>query len=387
MSPPKFLMTERIHSTAVTALDLHIAQTRALPGFLPGSEPRYYLHPPGAHVHGTVIIFPGYSSNAGGTVIQSKILFKHHFNVIALNLPGSAQEPAYWPSTILRESAGYEQARQVLLSHAETKLIVQELQKAVTPGTSAAFFAKYSTTIISRLEKALSGNVFQSARRALYISNPERVGNAPPGEVWDLFDSQHTRYDADSFALLSLVSSLPGPRFGCGHSLGAPAVVNLASRSQSFSAIALFAPFFAQYQNSVARVGSQVTAFMGALDLYNRTLGAGTPVSANTLCTAIIVARLAARDEITRPIQLNTRTLCVIAKDDSAVEWEPSMQICHGKLNARTFVYPPGLGINHAVPPDSGNRYGISLVEQVVKFFLNTTINDKDFLVAKNTTV
>lgn len=122
-------------------------------------------------------------------------------NVIALNVPGFDQAPSYWPQTVLRESEGHKQAREVLLSHPETKPLLRELQKALIPSSTQAFFEKYSTTITSRLECALSGHKFKSVRRALHISDPERVSNTQPGEFWDLFDSQHIRYDAESYAM------------------------------------------------------------------------------------------------------------------------------------------------------------------------------------------
>lgn len=377
-------MTERVYITTKRSLDRHIDQTKSLEWFIPGAEPRYYLHKPGNRVYGTVIIFHGYGINAAFSTIQARYLFKLGFNTVAFNNPGAAQDPSQWPGTVLRESSGYDEARVKLL---KTPFIAEFLESTI-PAKTLPFLAKYGTTLIPKFKSILAGDTFRNARAAIDSLASERDKNELSGRIFDLFESEHSRYDAEPYTYLSMVSALPGPRYGLGYSLGGAQMSNLAGRSRALSAIVLLAPYFAKTQAQITRDYVALLGFLGTLNMWNNTVGTGEQVPARSLAAATIFAKSAARDEITQAVRTSTRTMCVIAEDDVLVEVEPMLEVCRSKLAAQKyFVYPKELGIDHFITPEVGNKYGISLMDQAARFFRDLQINDEDFLIAKNFTL
>eukprot|EP00171_Calliarthron_tuberculosum_P013594 IDg13594t1 len=308
-----YLMTRAAHAAAKSALDAHVKAVNALPDLRPGSTPLYFLHPVGARVYGTVVIFHGYTQNAAGNAVQARYLFKRGFNTVSFNLAGFAQTPENWIGATLRDTSGYADARAQLKRDPSIARIIARFEAAKTPAEDQAIYASISEPLMPMLLRALSAPKFARARRALSLLNPSvLVNSGVEKRLNEALFSGHGRYTADTLFKLQLVQALPGPTHAMGYSFGGPNVIRLAAFSQKLSRTVLLAPYFGQFNNAASDDRSNFLASAGSLDLINRVPG-GALGELRGITALHIFSNSARRDHVTRSVREGTQTLCVMA--------------------------------------------------------------------------
>ncbi len=372
-SPLKCKMTARVYKKTIEDLDIYVNLTKALPGHIPGAEPRYYIHQPGTCVHGTVIVVHGFGNSANDTTTMSRFLFRKGFNVIAVNQAGGGRTMEHIPGTLMRESAGYTPVRAELLSNPETKDFLAESKVLTSVLDQFLLIAQFNGTLVQRLENALNATQYHEARAALRVIKSGLDQHNATKLLRRYFETEHARHDAAAYAVTQLGDSLPGPRFMVGFSLGGAYTTYAASRSADIERAVLLAPYYAAKRSRIQTDFFTFAAYAGALDLLQQP--------STALSALIIAGRLAARDVITRRVREATDVLCVMAGDDIIIDVDWSLEVCNSKLAARSFVYPKDFGINHQITPEAGNPYGEALMGQIASFLLTGTTNNTAFLV------
>lgn len=377
---PMVEMTERVYNAAIMDLQVYVTQAKSLPGYVSGTEPRYYIHPPGACVHGTVLVIHGFTSSANDTTIMSNFLFREGFNVIAANQAGAGRTLKDLPSTVLRESMGYAGVRAELAMNPETRTIISEFNTPRSAPEQLALIAQFNGTLVQKVENVFNEKRYFDAFNALQVMKSGLRNDNATVELHRYFETQHARHDAEAFSITQLGDVLPGPRFMLGFSLGGAYATYGAARSRDIDRAVLLAPFYGTGSDS--RILSDLftfTAFVGTLDII-------APAT-SWLSAAILSGTLAGRDSVTERVRGQTKVLCVIAGDDLAIDVDHSQRVCQSRMNGRSFVYPKELGLGHSITPEGGNQYGQALIQEISNFFLLGKVNDRNFLVPDNSTV
>ncbi len=374
----RFIMSMRVYNKTVLELERYVEEAKALPGFMPGTEPRYFIHPSGTRVHGTIIVVHGFGDSSKGTRLMSSYLFRERFNVIAVNQLGAGRPPEYLPKTLLRDDMGFASAREELMTNPKTREMIADAKAASTVADQLAFIEKYKGKMVERLESALGGWQHRNALTALQLMKTGALRNDDTTrKLRYYFETEHLRHDAKAYTIAQLGDTLPGPRFVMGFSFGATYSTYAASRSGDIQRAVLLAPFFGT-RSAVTADYLTHTAFAGSLDLIGAT-SAG-------LGAAVVSAIQASRDTITQRVREQTRVLCILAADDAVIDPEYSDEVCSAKLGGRSFVYPKELGLGHLITPETGSQYSEAMMRQVANFFLKGITDDSQFLVHNNET-
>ena len=376
-SAQKYEITPRVRNKTVDELDLYIKQAKALPGYIPGTEPRYYIHPARTRVHGTVIVVHGFGSSSNRTKVMSSFLFRQRFNVIAVNQAGAGQALRYLPTTLLREDAGLASVRELVETNPGTSPVLNDIKSAKTFQDQLLLIEKYGRTpgLIRRLDSILNNTEFREAYNALQVLKFDLGKDLMTKKLRRYFESQHVRHDTEAFSVSQLGDSLPGPRFMLGYSLGGTYTTYASSRSSDIERAVLLAPFFGTTSPGFSDF-LKFISFIGSLDITSSFSGAQV--------AATIAAYQAARDSITQRVREQTRVLCIMAADDSVIDVNFSTEVCASKFGGKTFVYPKDLGLGHSITPDRGSPYGEAMMRQISNYFLNGVTNNTQFLVRDN---
>ena len=372
---------------------LHVATVRPKRGFRAGAEPLYFLHQPGTAVYGTVLIFPGSTQRARDSIIQARFLFSRKFNVIALNVAGHGLQPKYWPFTVLRRSAGYKRIRNILLNNRELARLVATIigRRALeVPKELVSANARYGTLmtkVLQVLRISLSTREYSLAKETLSLLRPGIRGSGLQKALRKYYVSAHQLYESDPFLKLSLIDALPGPVFTVSFSLGTTAAIHLAAKSRAVSKAVLLAPYFGPTRSGAAAEIRHFTNVLGVLDLVSVQAppisGLNTKIPGKYIPALSLAGDLLNVDNLSNTVRENTKSLCVIALDDTLVNVPQTLEYCRSKIASKVFEYPKELGIGHSVTPEVGSKYGISLLEEIANYFINDRINRTNMLVRK----
>lgn len=199
---------------ASEAIERHLEQVRSHPDQRPGAHPYYRFHPAGEPIHGTILIFHGFSARPHQMWRLADYLYNNGFNFYQVALAGHDKlNPAKnWPQIDLKKKYVQPLMEKVQQDPVLGSALVQKTNAgAVAPGQQAA----------------LLGRLFQVAPEMNDVA--KAIAHPKQPEFDRYFDSSHTAFLTDAQARLSELSALPGPMYTVGLSVGGAVALGLAA--------------------------------------------------------------------------------------------------------------------------------------------------------------
>ncbi|MGD1937733.1 MAG: alpha/beta fold hydrolase [Cyanophyceae cyanobacterium] len=211
----------------ISAIDRH-PQRRV------GAYPYTLFHEPGESIHGTVLMFHGFSARPHQMWRLADYLFKNGFNVYQANLAGQALiEPGEnWPQVTLREE--YSQPlRQKVAADPVLSKFVGNLKQSASPTQVQKPGALQMMSLMARL-----------VRIEPQILDIKRAIETPGDPDFDkYYESDHERYVTEALGYLGDLEAMPGPIFTVGLSVGGAVALGLAAaQPQRIQRVVTYAP-------------------------------------------------------------------------------------------------------------------------------------------------
>ena len=244
ISPTAAALTQTIK-----AIERHLMEVRSHPDQRPGAHPYYRFHPADEPIHGTALIFHGFSARPHQMWRLADYLYDNGFNFYQLTLAGHDKlNPAKnWPQIDLRPEyaqplIGKVQQDPVLVS----ALIKKSDASAASPGQQAA----------------LLGRLFQVAPEMNDLA--KAIAHPRQPEFDRYFESSHTAFLTDAKARLAELSALPGPIYTVGLSVGGAVALGLAAdQPKRIEKVVAYAPLL----KIIGEARRQYVQLAGPLDI------------------------------------------------------------------------------------------------------------------------
>lgn len=351
---------------AQQAIEAHLEKVRSHPDQRPGAHAYYRFHPPGVPIEGTVMIFHGFSMRPHQMSRLADYLFDNGFNFYQITLAGHDQLNPYknWP--------------QVDLKPAYAKPLLQKVQQ--DPVLQAALNQKTAAgSVAVGQQVALILRLFQVAPEIATFAEAIAQPNHPDFDKY--FISSHAAFLQDAQQRLEELSSLPGPIYAVGLSVGGAVALGLAgSAGGRIERVAAYAPLLKIYGENRRRF-VQLT---GPLDINESGWDPNLrfPVGALTaadyfggeVCSAANVARLA-----------STPAFITLTENEDAADIGTSEQF-FADLGDRTqgnwlHKYPASAMVPHAmvdpveVSQGMSNLFWQSLYQETLRFLTTGKVN------------
>ncbi|PZO17353.1 MAG: alpha/beta hydrolase [Leptolyngbya foveolarum] len=206
--------TAEVLNQTVEKIEQHLADVRSHPDQRPGAWPYYRFHPADEPILGTVLIFHGFSARPHQMWRLANYLYDNGFNFYQVTLAGHDKlNPAKnWPQIDLRS----QYAQPLMQKVQQDPVLMSAMLKkadagAVAPGRQAA----------------LLGRLFQVAPEMTALAKAIAHPQQPDFDRY--FESSHTAFLTDAQQRLSELSSLPGPFYTVGLSVGGAVALGLAA--------------------------------------------------------------------------------------------------------------------------------------------------------------
>ncbi|AFY39623.1 hypothetical protein Lepto7376_3418 [[Leptolyngbya] sp. PCC 7376] len=200
-------------------IDAHIKTIQNHPDKRDGAFPYYLFHPPGKKIHGTVMLFHGFSARPHQMWRLADYLFTNGFNVYQCTIAGHSyvNPEDNWPQVDLksdiREPLSTKVKKDPVLSRFFQNLKNPDSQTAATPSPLQML------SLVRRLRR-LDSKVVDM------ILAVER-SNDPDFDRY--YDSNHMDYLKDAEERLAELEAMPGPIYTLGLSVGGAVALALAA--------------------------------------------------------------------------------------------------------------------------------------------------------------
>ncbi len=208
--------TDQELAQAQQAIEAHLEEVRSHPDQRPGAYPYYRFHPPSEPVQGTVMIFHGFSARPHQMWRLADYLFNNGFNFYQVTLAGHDKLNPHknWPQVDLRpEYVG------PLLHKVQADPV---LQAAIVQNTTAG-------SVAPDQQEVLLKRLFQVAPEMKDFAEAIALPKRPDFDKY--FISSHQAFLQDAQQRLAELSSLPGPIYTVGLSVGGAIALGLAENS------------------------------------------------------------------------------------------------------------------------------------------------------------
>jgi pimeloyl-ACP methyl ester carboxylesterase len=259
-------MVQNIATTSVTpnadqinqtkaAIDTYIQSIAANPDHRDGAYPYYRFHEPGKAIHGTVMIFHGFSASPHQMWRLADYLFANGFNFYQPSLAGHVFVPPdkYWPQVDLKPEIKEPLRQKVeqdrVLKNFLNNMATSELDKMKLPSLSqqAALVAS-----LLRLDLLRMGDVLKAIE----------LPNDPDFDRY--FISSHMNYLTDARARMAELDAMPGPIYTVGLSVGGAVALALAAdKPNRVQRVVAYAPLLKIYD----KIRRQYVLLTGPLDI------------------------------------------------------------------------------------------------------------------------
>ena len=213
---------------AVQKIEQHLADVRSHLDQRPGAHPYYRFHPAGEPIRGTALIFHGFSARPHQMWRLADYLYSNGFNFYQVTLAGHDKvNPAKnWPQIDLRP----EYVGPLLGKVQQDAVLTSALLKKTTAGTDSP-----------GRQAALLGRLFQVAPEMNALA--KAIAHPQQPEFDRYFESSHTAYLADARERLAELSSLPGPIYTVGLSVGGAVALSIAAdQPERIKQVVAYAP-------------------------------------------------------------------------------------------------------------------------------------------------
>jgi alpha-beta hydrolase superfamily lysophospholipase len=286
---PSFRPPQAAIERTVAKLEARRAALAAAGNLRPGGELQFWFHPAGTPVHGTILMFHGFSGLPEQMGTLGRYLHRNGFNVYSAHLAGQALAPAdkSWMRVQLASS------RRTDLRNAVHKLAqVPALSETIRKLQAAALLdpvevAASIDLIVSTLRGELSPDQFSA------LTVARRHDLTPAGEAeFDRatesgagYAQGFRNYLSDALARLDELDPQIGPVFTVGLSVGGAVALAVAEHSPRVTKCVAFAPFL-KIESSDGGLRALAVDVLGPLDLAQFAWDPATPFPWGALTAA-----------------------------------------------------------------------------------------------------
>jgi pimeloyl-ACP methyl ester carboxylesterase len=199
-------------------IDAYIESIKANPNYRSNSEPYYGFHDAGESIHGTVLIFHGFSAKPHQMSRLTDYLFENGFNFYQANMAGHILQPPaqYWPQVDLKP-----EILNPLREKVQKDPVLQNYMASLPKDPGQFQRPGY------RQQIALVARLLLIEPRLLDIAKTVQLDNDPGFPHY--FISSHMDYLTDARQRLLDLEAMPGPIYTIGLSVGAAVALGLAA--------------------------------------------------------------------------------------------------------------------------------------------------------------
>lgn len=334
-----------------------------------GAYPYSLFHAPDQPIHGTVMMFHGFSAKPHQLWRLADYLFQNGFNVYQCTLAGHAlMNPAvHWPQIDLKP----EYAEPLKHKVSQDPVLSQFIQGyQANPAQAAQPSPLQQAALLARL-LAIEPEL-PKMQAAIQIPNH------PDFDTY--FTSSHQRFGTEAIARLQDLEAMPGPIFTLGLSVGGAVALGVAAAAPDrVQKVVAYAPLLEIYgfqrRQYVELTGPLDLAEMGwdpALQFPVGCLTAADRFGGNEVRTAVSVLR-------------SIPTFLVLTENEDAADIETNQQFfadLGGTARGhRSYLYPAAAMVPHPmvdpteVSQNMRNAYWQSLYQETYRFLIRGEVN------------
>lgn len=362
--------TDQELAQAQQAIEAHLAEVRSRPDQRPGAYPYYRFHPPGEPIQGTAMIFHGLSARPHQMWRLADYLFDNGFNFYQVTLAGHDKLNPHknWPQIDLRPE--YEEP---LLYKVQQDPVIQA---AIIQNTTAGSVA------VGQQEELLE-RLFQVAPEVKGFAEAIALPQRPDFNKY--FISSHEAFLQDAQQRLAELSTLPGPIYTIGLSVGGAVALGLAENSPGYASnrierVVAYAPLLKIYGEQ----RRQYVQLAGPLDINetgwdpNLKFPVGVLTAADYFGSEVRSAENVARLK-------GTPVFMALTENEDAADIEANEQFFAdlGGHNAGNWLhkYPASAMVPHPmvdpteVSQGMSNLFWQSLYQETLRFLTSGEVN------------
>ncbi|MEA5573802.1 alpha/beta fold hydrolase [Calothrix sp. UHCC 0171] len=351
-------------------IDAYIQSVEANPNFRSGSTPYYGFHEAGKAIHGTVVIFHGFSGKPKQMSKLSDYLFANGFNYYQTNLAGHALQPPskFWCQVDLKPEI-YKPLR----------------EKVQKDSVLSNYIANFPTDPNKFQRPSLQLQASLVAR--LLLIEPRLVDIVPAVErdndpdFYRYFDSNHMEYLTHAQQRLAELDDMPGPIYTIGLSVGAAIALGLAAdKPQRISKVVSYAPLLKLHEPMMERYVN----LAGPLDIHEKSWSPGESFPIGALTAAAKYGAFVRESKNVKALQ-QVPTFMVLTENEDAANIPTNQKFFNdiggNKKGHRFYMYPASDLVPHPLAePDvksqgMTNRFWQSLYQETYRFLTTGEIN------------
>lgn len=359
---------------ATEEVEKHVAEVRSHPDQRPGAHPYYRFHPVGEAIRGTVLMFHGFSARPHQMYRLANYLYNNGFNFYQATLAGHDKiNPAKnWPQIDLRP----QYIGPLLDKVQQDPVLVSALMQKTDTGSDAPV-----------RQSALLGRLFEVAPEMKAVARAIAHPKQPDFERY--FLSSHTAFLTDSRARLSELSSLPGPVYTVGLSVGGAVALALAAdRPERIEKAVVYAPLL----KIIGEDRRQYVQLAGPLDISETGWDPNLRFPVGAL-TAADYFGSELRMETSVDKLRQTPIFMVLTENEDAADIVASEQFFADLNNPKNalFKYPASAMVPHPMidPTERSQRmsnsYWQSLYQETLRFLSMGTVQMSNLSTLKQT--
>ena len=349
---------------AIEKIERHVADVRSHPDQRPGAYPYYRFHPAGAPICGTVLIFHGFSDRPHQMWRLADYLYNNGFNFYQAPLAGHDKlNPAKnWPQIDLRSQY--------------VRPLMEKVQK--DPVLMSAMLQKTDVgSVAPGQQAALLGRLFQVAPEMNSVA--KAIAHPQQPEFDRYFESSHTAYLNDAQHRLSELSSLPGPIYTVGLSVGGAVALGLAAdQPERIEKVVAYAPLL----RIIGEARRQYVQLAGPLDISETGWDPDLRFPVGALTAAdYFGSELRMSDSVNRLRQ--TPAFIVLTENEDAADVAANEQFFADLNNLKNvlYKYPSSAMVPHPMidPTETSqgmsNLFWQSLYQETLRFLTTGAVD------------
>ncbi|BAZ38257.1 hypothetical protein NIES4101_41940 [Calothrix sp. NIES-4101] len=351
-------------------IDAYIKSVEANPNFRSGSTPYYGFHEAGKAIHGTVVIFHGFSGKPKQMSKLSDYLFANGFNYYQTNLAGHALQPPskFWCQVDLKPEI-YKPLREKVLKDSVLSNYVANFP------TDPNKFQRPSL----QLQASLVARLLLIEPRLVDIVPAVERDNDP--DFYRYFDSNHMEYLTHAQQRLAELDDMPGPIYTIGLSVGAAIALGLAAdKPQRISKVVSYAPLLKLHEPMMERYVN----LAGPLDIHEKSWSPGESFPIGALTAAAKYGAFVREPKNVKALQ-QVPTFMVLTENEDAANIPTNQKFFNdiggNKKGHRFYMYPASDLVPHPLAePDvksqgMTNRFWQSLYQETYRFLTTGEID------------
>lgn len=374
-------MTSMLLQTAPTAaeieatkqaIDAHIHSIATHPDRRDGAYPYYLFHEPGQPIHGTVMLFHGFSAKPHQMWRLADYLFQNGFNVYQCNLAGHALiNPAInWPQVDLKP----EYAEPLKAKVQQDPVLMQTLQNYQAGGEKPN----------AMQQAALLARLMMIEPKLLDIKTAiERDGDP---RFNDYFISSDMNYLTDARDRIRELNTMPGDIYTIGLSVGGAVALGLAAdQPERVKKVVAYAPLLEIY-GADRKLYVELT---GPLDIQEMGWDPNLQFPVGCLTAADHFGGSYVRSDAAIRQLREIPTLMVLTENEDAADIETNQrffnQIGGEQQGHRQYLYQAQDMVPHPmvdpleISQNMSNRFWQSLYQETLHFLTAGEITPANF--------